>query len=458
MARWRISAWGGIGTILVCGQLAWGWGWPPHEQITQAAIQAVGEGDPLARELGPEMPKLVVYCLMPDKATDLLSDGATLYYTNDYLLFPELPSNTRHIMPMVAQTYAPHWNRALAALRTESPANASRWVGSLIHFVEDGGAPPHAAGIGGGPLHSKTENWVEGSAIHVEGYQPQLLGNTDQEAAAGFLKRMEGLNTFSKDRFAKMRASADANDRKAVEPLVLESALESSRVVADVLHTLGYLAQRPIDRPQERATLQGHVHSSAAPGLDAVPAKIMLAGTSYSTLADAEGNYVLRNLPAGEYRVAATRTGNSLGTAKVTLKGGQVRQEDLTLSSDTVAGNLVRNGNFALHWAQATRPDEWVQRDEKFGTVTEKVWSSEPMPVQAGKVYRLTASWKPQAQGSIVVRWAGKDVALQPGQESVLLPAAEKDARVRVLIRTAMSADEVCQQVSLVQEPPAPVR
>ena len=49
-------------------------------------------------------------------------------------------------------------------------------------------------------------------------------------------------------------------DRKAVEPLVLESALESSRVVADVLHTLGYLAQRPIDRPEaepRRSPLDG---------------------------------------------------------------------------------------------------------------------------------------------------------------------------------------------------------
>jgi len=28
----------------------------------------------------------------------------------------------------------------LQALRTETPANAARWVGSLLHFVEDTGS------------------------------------------------------------------------------------------------------------------------------------------------------------------------------------------------------------------------------------------------------------------------------------------------------------------------------
>ena len=40
--------------------------------------------------------------------------------------------------------YRPLFIRALQALRTESPANAVRWLGSLLHFVTDTGSPPHA--------------------------------------------------------------------------------------------------------------------------------------------------------------------------------------------------------------------------------------------------------------------------------------------------------------------------
>lgn len=85
-------------------------------------------------------------------------------------------------------------------------ANAARWIGSLLHFTTDTGSPPHAAGIPGQPVHSKMENWVNAKLIHIPDYQPRLLGNDDAAAEAGFLRRMDGLIEFSKQRAQRCRA------------------------------------------------------------------------------------------------------------------------------------------------------------------------------------------------------------------------------------------------------------
>ncbi len=74
-----------------------------------------------------------------------------------------------HLVPEVNRTYDPYFRRALQALRTETPLNAARWIGSLLHFVEDTGSPPHPAEIHG-DVHSKMENWVDAKQIHLPGY------------------------------------------------------------------------------------------------------------------------------------------------------------------------------------------------------------------------------------------------------------------------------------------------
>ena len=59
------------------------------------------------------------------------------YYADDYLLIHQMPRHVGHVMPDVQQTFVPYFRRALQALRTETPLNACRQIGSLIHFVED---------------------------------------------------------------------------------------------------------------------------------------------------------------------------------------------------------------------------------------------------------------------------------------------------------------------------------
>jgi hypothetical protein len=147
--------------------------------MVDAALGVLPAGDRLAERLGAEAGEPREYVWMGDRKDSVASGGA--YYANDFLIFPDLPRHYGHLVPEITNTYRPLFLRALEALRTESAANAARWIGSLLHFTTDTGAPPHAAGISG-DLHSKMENWIDGTKIRIPGYIPRLLGKTDEEA------------------------------------------------------------------------------------------------------------------------------------------------------------------------------------------------------------------------------------------------------------------------------------
>src|SRR5258706_35214 len=72
-------------------------------------------------------------------------------------------------------------------------------------------------------------------------YQPRQLGTNDATAVEGLLRRMDELIEFPKLRGQRLRVLVETGNRTATEPVVLESALETSRVTADLLHTLGQL-------------------------------------------------------------------------------------------------------------------------------------------------------------------------------------------------------------------------
>jgi hypothetical protein len=53
-----------------------------------------------------------------------------------------------------------YFRRALQALRTETPANAARWVGALLHFTEDT-ARRRTPSSNPGRCTSPMRNWVD---------------------------------------------------------------------------------------------------------------------------------------------------------------------------------------------------------------------------------------------------------------------------------------------------------
>jgi hypothetical protein len=403
----RVRAWMCLVVLFgfFCGRVG---AWGPHPQITQAALDALGTNDLLVRHLGEYAQGLTNYSWMADYRRLPFEEPGVLFYADDYLLFPQAPVHWDHICPEVKKTFKPYFERALVALRTETPANAARWIGSLLHFTEDTGSPPHAAEIRGA-THSKMENWVDHRLITVPGYRPQLLGTNDTNALQGFLKRMDGLIEFSKQRAAKARLNVEIGHRKAVEPLVLESALETSRMVADLLHTLGEVAFRSgplfprrgegnnqslLTSAATRGVIKGVVRSEEPIGMERFPAKVILANTNLSTLADQLGYFEFRNLPPGEYRVIALRQGNGRAEKVVHVGQNQTNGCELTLAPE---GNLVRNGDFSLRWVDERGPDCW--------NVFQGYWQGEIIPLKIGQQYRLAAKFKPGGEGEVHVRW-----------------------------------------------------
>ena len=386
MRPWK---WLSVLSVLIgFGSVAYPWG--PHPAITQAALDALGANDPLVRYLGPEAQRLTNYAWMADYRNLIFEEPGDVFYANDFLLFPEAPEHLDHICPEVQQTFRPYFLRAIQALRTETPTNAARWIGSLLHFVEDAGSPPHAAQIRGG-LHSRMENWIDPRAIHIGSYQPRSFGTNVDNAFAALVGRMDELIAFSKARAGKIKLNVTIGNRGGAEPLILECALETSRVTADLLHTLGSF----VEAGDGLSALQGKIVSREPFGGDRFPGKVVLEGTSYSTVADSSGRFEFRDLPPGVYRLLALRAGNGVLRSNVTLLAGP---NDFELPLPTTSANLIRNGDFTIEWVRQGEPDCWLR--------TKNSWEGEVIPLVVGQRYRLRAGFKAGPKTEVAVRWA----------------------------------------------------
>ena len=357
--------------------------WGPHGKITEAALNTLPDAARWKAVLGNDQLKELSheYCSMSDMQGRSFND---YYYANDYVLIRQCPQQcvqmVRHDMPEVRQTFEPYFRRALQALRTETPINACRQIGPILHFVEDAGAPPHTrVQIA---HHHELESWVRDDRIVIPGYRPRLLGHTDDEALAGLLRRLDGLNKFSKARLLRALplVSEPKPDRAKVEPIILESALESARVSADLLHTLFTLGLAP---QPEGASLSGDVTAGTAPFLQHQSARIVLVDTDYATLATMDqaeskdgswhGRYAFHNLPPGSYRVLAYRTGSKSRVSKpIVLESGKPARLDIALPETDPPGNLVQNPDGRLSYVNPHIPDRWHKYGDH-GWVTEEI-------------------------------------------------------------------------------------
>jgi hypothetical protein len=320
------------------------------------------------------------------------------FYCDDYLLFPGVPKHLDHICPEVQQTYAPYFRRALQAVRAESAENAARWIGSLLHFVQDSGSPPHAVQIRG-DIHIRMENWIVASNITIAGYTPKLLGTNDDDAVRGLDTRMNGLIAFAKERGVKLRLPVLLSNRRAVLPLTLECANECARVSADVLHTVATLSAR---RSSQAMEISGQILSKAPASSARFPARLVLEETNVATLADLSGHFVLRELSPGPHRITIIRPGSDLLTTNLVLE----RTTTNIVFKLQPNGDLVRNGNFALQWVNTNAPDGWTRAGSS--------WEGEVLALQPGTRYRVRASFHTNSSADVLVRWAAQQPFVIP--------------------------------------------
>lgn len=461
----------GLAALVVALSTSWAMAWGPHPKITEAALEVLPERQRWNESLGEEnVQALAAYCWMPDqRGQDLRA-----FYADDYLLIRAMPRHVGHTMPSVQEAFEPYFRRALQALRTENPVNACRQLGPLVHFVEDVGAPPHAKA--NCPHHSELENWLDAEQITIRGYQPQLLGKNDEEALQGMLARIAEVVEFSSARAERALplVSVANPDRAQVEPIILESALESARLTADVLYTVFTLGLAP---QAEGAALSGKITAAELPGNNDHGARIVLVDTDYCTLATTlatastetgwQGEYTFHHLPPGNYRVLAYRVGSQAAiSAPVTLETGKSAQMDLALAAAQPAGNAVDNPDGRLSALQKDLPDHWSVAETKTG----RRWSSSMVRTRPGVSYRCGAVLKnPQVKVRFELQGVpGKKVEpaaseLESGPlapPEVRLVADQQRPAIVVRVETPVacpSLSEAIERVWIVPEAPTPV-
>lgn len=361
---------------------AWG---TAHTEITRHAFRSLPGTDRAEARLGG-LRQMEDYCW----GADYQADVTATYYVDDYLLFPGFTQYRSHLMPEVSSTWKPYFQRTLQALRGESPQNAARWMGALLHYVEDAGSPPHAFPQTGG-LHTRMENYIFNYDIRLPDYQPRELGRTEEAALDGLSQRMEALVAFSRERGEKLTPLAATDSRSASEPLTLECAKETMRVVADVAHTLLRLSETGA-RPGTGA-VRGTLTAPIMAEFPLAPTKVLIEGTPFATVADPSprlpgdveyrGSFVLGDLPPGKYQLTFMRTGCKTLRKKVTIKKGQSQELKLRLEADHSLGNLVRNPDFTVHSLRSDTPDCWTRSGSE--------WVSAPFRVVPGEIYELGA-------------------------------------------------------------------
>jgi hypothetical protein len=393
--------------------------WGPHSEIADAAIAVLPSHDHarLIELLGDEARRLHFLVWMGDFDNQFITYDSgneaapAVFYANDYLVSPLAPRLCEHDPGGLSAkyTFTPFFLRTVQAMETETPVNAARWIGSLMHFQTDAGCPPHAAGLSG-DVHSNMENWVVASAITISGYQPRLLGRNPDEAAKGFAARMAELIAFSRQRAERAYPFVIANDRPNTEPIVLESANETARVTADLLHTLLFLTDTKSGGSGaggSRGELEACVTAATVPGFESLPAKLMIAGTNYSTTSELvtldkgryRGVFLLRNLRPGSYTVIVSRVGSRTITVdNFVIKPGSRTRSDWNLEPDVDSGNLVRNPDFQVRWL-TTDPDNWDFDDNA------KSWVTDNIKVSGGAKYRLQATPRDELPPEVSLQW-----------------------------------------------------
>ncbi|MBC7352895.1 MAG: NPCBM/NEW2 domain-containing protein [Thermogutta sp.] len=256
---WVFIAAAALGTL---PEAALGWS-SGHAAITQGAVAALPSWE---REwLGEEGARLASeYCYIPD-----------LVYSKPeirpYAMLPSRPKDfylvELHLPPDAAQGYEllRHFlGQAVEKLRAGDVADGSRFLGTLVHTLEDWGCPAHS--VPGDNMFTLMRQFVlppEGSdyryvpmhgpmesaqfIVDLGSYQPRLLGTSVDEAAFHLLGRVQEAIVFARSQVIPIMQALYADDQPAATLAQQKAGVFVGRVVADALHTALSLARQQFD-------------------------------------------------------------------------------------------------------------------------------------------------------------------------------------------------------------------
>ncbi len=122
--------------------------------------------------------------------------------------------------------------------------------------------------------------------------------------------------------------------------LVAVQVGQSSYVVARASEQNAVAKAFGAPQPQETGTLTGRV-TEAETGEPLAFTQVVIVGSTYGDVADAEGQYEIKNVPPGTYEVEASFIGYRSGKATVTVSAGATVTQDFALSTDILGLETV---------------------------------------------------------------------------------------------------------------------
>ncbi len=125
--------------------------------------------------------------------------------------------------------------RCVRAIEEGNFADGMRFLGVLLHHVQDRGAFHHWHDV------HRVGHVLDQGMIRIAGYAPVLLGENLQDVIVAIQSRMRALVAFEAPMIPALRAARDSHRQDEFDRLVLECAKENCRVSADIIFSIAHL-------------------------------------------------------------------------------------------------------------------------------------------------------------------------------------------------------------------------
>lgn len=287
-----------IGGLIVMSLIAFCISAPPafpwggeHSRITVVALESLPQDE--QAYLQPERSALVaVYCTFPDinwpcygqwgggvgdPRAPRMPDMRRLWEVSSYCQWDPVLVKGKgypHAPPASCEAAAVFFLKAADALKRGRLEDGSRYLGVMLHYIQDSGSFPHVQ-----PIH-RVCHVKDSRAIQTQGYAPNLVGQTPEQAAKSLSDRVARLVETAERRMAPLLESAGMpwaearrlasretmparvvevveivrNQKPAeFEAVATDCANECVRACADAIHTALAFAEKPRAEPPSPA-------------------------------------------------------------------------------------------------------------------------------------------------------------------------------------------------------------
>jgi len=241
-------------TLLTCTNVS---AWHDHPGISRAGIELLPERDKAM--LGNAADALVKeYCMYPDWYRSEQKEKIAL--GKPYVQLPLLKDlgvwhkcnddDSATCFYIVATSM----NNAVKQLRLGNPSEAAKYMGPLLHFIEDNACPVHVVDnkllaelypvpeeLKPFPLHRRVE---EGTfPLEVSDYQVKLLGTNVVDAATAFYPRFLQNRLSARSQAIPILKAVYAGNKQDADKGRAQAAIPAAKLIADVIHTICTIAR-----------------------------------------------------------------------------------------------------------------------------------------------------------------------------------------------------------------------